>query len=174
MKIYRDVFTNEEIGSDSYPLEVLDDVVIKIEGKLITRTESEVDIGANPTSGNPDSEEAPSETYDANSVSEINVVGAARLSPTSFDKKSYMSYIRNYMKKLSERLKENNPSRVDVFQKNIQPFVKKVLEKFDDYSFYISETDYDMAGQVVLMAYGEDGTTPYFYYFKDGLDEEKV
>lgn len=32
----------------------------------------------------------------------------------------------------------------------------------------------DPEAMVVLMFYKEDGITPYFYFFKDGLEEEKV
>jgi hypothetical protein len=34
MKIFFDVFTEDELGSDSYPLKVVDDLYYEIEGKV--------------------------------------------------------------------------------------------------------------------------------------------
>jgi ribosome recycling factor len=62
-----------------------------------------------------------------------------KIKQTSFDKKSYMTYIRGYMKKLLAKLKEDKPDRVEIFQKNIQEWVKKVLANFDDYQFFQGE-----------------------------------
>ncbi len=46
------------------------------------------------------------------------------------------------------------------------------MAKFSDLQFFIGELDEEMKGMVVLSLYGDDGS-PYFYYFKDGLIEEK-
>ena len=84
-----------------------------------------------------------------------------------------MAYIKAYMKRLSEKLKETAPDRVVPFQKSAQEFVKKVIGNFDDYSFYMGAS-MDPEAMVILMKYAEDGLTPFFYYFKDGIEEEKV
>jgi len=34
MKIFFDIFTGDELGSDSYPLKIVDDVYYEIEGKV--------------------------------------------------------------------------------------------------------------------------------------------
>ena len=47
-----------------------------------------------------------------------------------------------------------------------------MLDSFDDWRFYLSES-MSPEGMVVLMGYRDDQTTPYFVFFKDGLDEEK-
>ena len=54
----------------------------------------------------------------------------------------------------------------------MQEWAKQVLGKFDEYRFYLGEK-MDAEAMVVLMNYREDGLTPYFIYFKDGLREEK-
>lgn len=51
-----------------------------------------------------------------------------------------MVYIKGYMKKIIEILKEKNPDRVAPFQKNVQGFVKGILGKFDDYQFFMGES----------------------------------
>jgi hypothetical protein len=49
---------------------------------------------------------------------------------------------------------------------------KEILTKFDEYRFYLGE-NMNIDGMVVLQYYREDGSTPVFIYFKDGLKEEK-
>jgi len=172
MKIWRDLFNGDEIGSDSYPIKVIDDVVYEVEAKMITKSETgEYNIGGNPSA---DGQAEPDEGVDSTSVTVNNIVDAHRLQNTVFDKKAYMGYIKDYMKKILERLKKENPARADVFQKNIQPFVKKILDNFKEYDFYVGENGLELNGQVILMFYKEDGVIPYFYYFIDGLEEEKV
>ena len=54
-----------------------------------------------------------------------------------------------------------------------QAFVKEVLLKnFKDLSFYSGESYDTEAGLIYGFYHGED-VAPTFYYFKDGLDEEK-
>lgn len=126
----------------------------------------DVDIGANPSA------EDAEENAEEGTETVNNLVYSFRLSPTSFDKKSYMSYIKGYMKAIKARLQESNPERVPVFEKNAIGFVKKILANFKDYDFYIGES-MDPDAMVVLMNYREDGITPYMIFFKDGLVSEK-
>ena len=101
-----------------------------------------------------------------------NVVYSFKLAPTSFDKKSYMTYIKGYMKKVKAHLQETNPDRIPIFEKGIASFVKKVLGNFNDYEFYTGES-MNPDGMVALLNYREDGTTPFFSFIKDALKEEK-
>lgn len=102
-----------------------------------------------------------------------NVVYSFRLQETSFDKKSFMTYIKGYMKKVKGLLAESAPDRVPVFEKAAQGFVKKLLENFKDYEFFVGES-MDPEAMVALLNYREDGVTPYLTFFKDGLKEEKL
>jgi hypothetical protein len=54
----------------------------------------------------------------------------------------------------------------------MQTWAKNVLKEFDNYRFFLGER-MDPEGMIVLMGYREDQTTPYFIFFKDGLQEEK-
>lgn len=65
-----------------------------------------------------------------------------------------MGYIKQYMKKVKEYLEKNKPARVDIFMKNIQPFVKDVLSNFDEYSFYLTES-MDPENHVIISKYEE-------------------
>jgi hypothetical protein len=73
---------------------------------------------------------------------------------------------------LKKRLEEKNPSRVEKFTTGMQEFAKYILKNFDNWKFYIGER-MDPEGMVILLGYREDQITPYFLFFKDGLEEEK-
>jgi hypothetical protein len=129
----------------------------------------DIDIGANASAEGEDADAGVDET----AVTVNNVVYSFRLSTTSFDKKSYMTYIKGYMKSLKTYLNENSPDRVAVFEKKVASFVKKILENFKDYEFYVGET-MNPDGMVALLNYRDDGVTPYLTFFKDGLKAEKL
>jgi len=174
MKIWKDIFTGDEIGSDSNPFTVIDDLIYEVQAKMITKTDSgEYDIGANASAEGEDADAG----ADATTVTVNNIVDAHRLAQTSFDKASYMGYIKQYMKKLKDKLTEDGKAdRAEILVKNIQPIIKKVLGAMKEYDFFVGEgpESLELNGMVILMFYKEDGMTPYFWYFKDGLDEEKV
>jgi len=74
--------------------------------------------------------------------------------------------------RLKDHLQENSPDRVQPFQIGMTKLAKEILTKFDEYRFYLGE-NMNIDGMVVLQFYREDGLTPVFVYFKDGLREEK-
>ncbi|KAL3897410.1 MAG: hypothetical protein SGCHY_003442, partial [Lobulomycetales sp.] len=71
------------------------------------------------------------------------------------------------------KLQESNPDRVPIFEKKVSVFVKKILENFKDYEFYVGES-MNPDGMVVLLNYREDGITPFITFFKDGVKEIKL
>ncbi len=78
------------------------------------------------------------------------------------------------MKALKAHLAKSDPARHDIFVAGIQPVVKKILTgiKAKQYQFYLGES-MNPEGLVALLDYREDGVTPFFIFFKDGLIEEK-
>lgn len=54
-----------------------------------------------------------------------NIVHSFRLTETQFDKKSYLSYLKSYMKSIKAKLQETNPDRVPAFEKGAAAFAKK-------------------------------------------------
>ena len=133
--------------------------MIKVNDKV------QIDIGANP------SEEEENEEYAEGTRTVNNIVEAFRLQETSFDKKGYMVYIKDYMKKVSKYLETKNPDRVAAFQKSAQAYVKKILADFENYQFFTGE-NMDIDGLIVLLTWRND--KPIMIYFKDALEEMKV
>lgn len=89
------------------------------------------------------------------------------------DKKSYMTYIKGYMKAVKAYLAEHSPDEVAAFEKGATTYIKKVLGSFKDYDFYIGES-MDPDGMIALLNYREDGVTPYLIFWKHGLKGMKV
>ncbi|KAK5116444.1 hypothetical protein LTR62_007992 [Meristemomyces frigidus] len=169
MIIFKDIITGDELISDSYDLKLIDGVVYEADCKKISIGGVDVDIGANASA-----EEADEGTEDT-TQQVLDVSYSFRLNETSFDKKSYLGHLKQYMKKVKETMKANGASDEDVttFEKGAQGKAKDIVGKFKDYEFLIGES-MDPDGMVVLLNYREDGVTPYVTFWKHGLKEEKV
>ncbi|GAA5850991.1 hypothetical protein JCM8547_009150 [Rhodosporidiobolus lusitaniae] len=167
MLLYTDSLVGDELISDAYDLKEVDDVVYEADCAMITLGAVSVNTGANASA-----EEAEEEMEDGEQRVN-NVVNSFRLTETSFDKKSYMTYLKGYMKAVKTQLQEKNPDRVAAFEKGAATFAKKVLGNFNDWQFFTGES-MNPDGMVVLMNYREDGVTPYMVFWKDGLKEVKL
>jgi len=172
MKIYKDVFSGDELFSDTYPMKLVDDCMYEVYGKHETRTEGEIVMAGS----NASAEEA-DEGTDANSTSGVDVILNHRLIETGFgSKKDYMVYLKDYMKKVVKFLEENGrQGEVEVFKKNINGYMKEVLGRFKDLQFYVGES-MDNDAMIVIVDYKEyEGEErPCLLAFKHGLEEEKV
>ncbi|MBW0568275.1 hypothetical protein O181_107990 [Austropuccinia psidii MF-1] len=167
MIIFTDVVTNDEVFSDAFDSQTVLDCLVEVNCEMITIKEGEVDIGANASA------EEQAEALEDGAQTVNNLVHTFRLQPTSFDKKTYLTYLKGYMKAIKSHLAESNPDRVATFEKQAQEAAKKIVANFKDYEFYVGES-MNPDGMVALLNYREDGTTPFFTFWKDGLKEMKV
>ncbi|QIW96480.1 hypothetical protein AMS68_001998 [Peltaster fructicola] len=126
------------------------------------------------TGANASAEEAGDDVDDTKETV-IDIVHSFRLNSTSFDKKSYLSHLKGYMKAVKSKLKEKDASDevVAEFEKGAAAYAKKIVANFKDYEFFIGES-MDPDGMVVLLNYREDGVTPFITVWKHGLTEMKV
>jgi len=169
MIIYKDLFTEDELFSDTFPIELVDGVVYKVKGKLRTDT---FDIDEKAIGGNVSAEGAAGdEGAEAATKQGVDIVMNSRLVEYTLSKKDYMTHIKDYMKQVKTKLEETNSPDKDLFQKNVQEFVKDVLGNFKDYQFFCGES-MKPEGMLALMKWDEE--TPFMYFFKHGLDAEKV
>ncbi|KAI5811801.1 Mss4-like protein [Pyronema omphalodes] len=170
MIIFKDIISGDEMISDVYDLKEVDGVLYEADCAMITISKgADVDIGANASA-----EEASEELEDGQE-SVNNVVHSFRLSSTSFDKKSYLTYLKGYMKSIKKKMQEAGKSEEEIatFEKGAAVAAKKIVANFKDYDFYVGES-MDLEGMVALLNYREDGVTPYMSFWKHGLKEEKV
>ncbi|KAF1939919.1 translationally controlled tumor-associated [Clathrospora elynae] len=169
MLIYKDIITGDEIISDSYNLKEVDGVVYEADCTKITVGGESFNTGGNASAE--EQEESVEDTADT----KIDVIYSFRLNETSFDKKSYLIYLKGYMKAVKEGLKKKGADQatIDEFQTKAGAYAKKIIANFKDYEFYTGET-MDPNGMIVLLNYREDGVTPFVTVWKHGLEEMKV
>lgn len=169
MLVYTDIFSHEEIISDSYEMKwVFDNVGVEIESKYITKGEENIDIGCGNAFGGGGDDEG-----DAEVEKVLDLIDAFRYQSTSFTKGQFTSYVKGYMKKVKEYLAEKKPERVTPFMTGAKDMVKFILERFDDFEFYTPES-YDTDNCIIMAYWKEEALTPTFIYFMDGLKEEKM
>lgn len=156
--------------SDAFNLKEVDGVAFEADAAMITVNEGgDVDIGANPSA------EGGDEALEDGAQQVNNIVYNFRLQETSFDKKSYLTYLKGYMKSVKSHLQQKGASdeEISAFEKGAQAFAKKIIANFKDFDFYTGES-MNPDGMVALLNYREDGVTPYFTFWKHGLKEEKL
>ncbi|CUM68591.1 uncharacterized protein PRCAT00006318001 [Priceomyces carsonii] len=167
MIIYTDVISGDELLSDAYDVKEVGGAIYEADCAMVKVGGDNIDIGANPSA------EDAAEDLDDNTETVNNIVYSFRLQQTQFDKKSFMTYIKGYMKRVKNYLAEHNPDEVENFEKGATTYVKKVIGSFNDWDFYTGES-MDPDGMVVLLNYREDGTTPFVAIWKHGVSEDKI
>jgi hypothetical protein len=167
MIIYKDAFSEDELFSDAHPIELLNGIVYKVKGMMRTDTFAINDaaIGGNASA------EGGDDAVDVASKQDIDIVMNSRLIEYAMNKKDYSTYIKDYMKAVKAKLEKDNSPDKDLFMKNVQEFLKEVLANFKEYKLYCGET-MKPEGMLALLKWEEE--TPYMYFFKHGLDAEKV
>ncbi|KAI9574456.1 translationally controlled tumor-associated [Boletus coccyginus] len=169
MLLYQDVVTGDEMFSDAFPVKLIDDIAYEVDCKtIIVKPGADIDIGANPSAEDQD------EALEDGAKQVNDVVHSFRLQEVSkFDKKGYLTHIKDYMKKVKKHLEEHHPDGVKEFETGAAAYVKKIVANLKDYDFYNGES-MDPNGMVALLNYREDGITPYFTFWKHGLKEVKL
>lgn len=167
MIIFTDVISGDELLSDAYDSKLVDGVVFEANCDMIKVGDDDVDIG-----GNPSAEDA-EEEVESGATTVNNIVYSFRLQQTLFDKKSFLTYIKGYMKRIKAQLAESDPEAIETFEKGAQTYIKKVIGSFGDWDFYTGES-MDPDAMVILLNYREDGTTPYVAIWKHGIKQTKI
>jgi len=171
MKIFKDVFTGDELFSDTYKMKLVDDVIYEVYGKHETRTLGDVTIdGANASA------EEGGDDLETASESGVDIILNHRLVESGFkDKKQYLDYLKDYMKKVVKYLEDNDrKGEVDAFKKGINGAMKAILGKFKELQFFTGESINPEAMIAICMYKDVDGEErPVLMFFKHGLEEEK-
>ncbi|UKK00197.1 hypothetical protein MACK_000267 [Theileria orientalis] len=172
MKVYKDLYSEDEVCSDAYdhldPFEnsELASVAFEVKTSKVAKGEEDFGIGYNDEEGGEGGQPDP------NVEMVIDIVDKFGLQSLQLTKKDYTSYIKKYIQRLAATLQEKNPDRVDAFKSGVSEFVKYVLGHFDDFEFYVGESlDYE-AGLVYAYYKGEE-VSPRLVFLKDGLIEER-
>jgi len=172
MHIFTDVFSGDELFSDTYPIKLVNDVMWEIEGKHITRTEGDIEL-----EGSNASAEEFDEGTESATESGVDVILNHRLVETGFgSKKDYLAYLKGYVKKVVKYLEDNDrTAEVDTFKTNVQNMIKELVPKYKDLSFYTGESMDADSGMVLILEYREvaGDEKPIIMAFKHGVNQVK-
>ncbi|KAF8821033.1 putative histamine-releasing factor [Cardiosporidium cionae] len=170
MKIYKCVFTGNELCSDSYPQnapfddEELSDVAFEVKSRRVVKGGEDYGIT--------DNSEMDDANGDAGVETVIDIIDTFGLAITGFSKKDFGVYIKGYMQRLKKHLEENKPDRVEPFMRGAQKLIKRMLSIFEELQFYTGES-MDEDATMVYSYYKDGEDTPRFIFIKDGTKEEK-
>ena len=164
MKTFKDVFSSDELFSDTYKMKLVDNVMYEVIGKYETRKEGKVDLEGHFgfCSG-----------YEA-TTSGIDIVLNQKLIKTGFEEKKHFSkYLMFYREKVLKYLEENDrKDEIDEFKSNINKVMKELLVKYRKFEFFVGPSK-DYSAMIVMCEYKNvDGEErPVLMFFKHGLEE---
>lgn len=178
MLIYKDIFSDDELSSDTYPTKVVDEVILEFTGKYEVRKEGAIVLaGSNPSAEGEDADDGEDESVQRG----IDIVLNHQLVEMQVycDPKAFKEYLREYMKRLADKLKEKGMAEDDLkeWKTKVQgyfgPLVKK--ERFKNLQFFSGPGDNACDGQLGILEYRDfdDGEKPIMIFVRAGLEEEK-
>uniref|UniRef100_A0A8C6U248 Translationally-controlled tumor protein homolog n=1 Tax=Neogobius melanostomus TaxID=47308 RepID=A0A8C6U248_9GOBI len=174
MIIYKCLVSGDEMFSDIYKIITTEDgLFYEVEGKHLTRKLGDIDDSL--IGGNASAEEL-AEGTDAAVESGVDIILNHKLTETpAYDKKTFMSYMKSYLKALKEKVQEATPDKVGAFQEEAKSATLKMRDMIaanKDLQFYTGES-MNAEGIVGFLDYREDGQTPFMIFMKCGLEIEK-
>jgi hypothetical protein len=174
MRVFQDVFTNDEMMSELFKFELAyNDVAMKVRASYKSKESiGNIDIGCGNAFGGGDEDGGAGGEMPAEKV--LDVQYNFNLVETPYSKADFMTYIKTFMKNLKTWLEANGKSdRVAEFQKGATEFVKFVVSKFDEFTFYSGSSE-NVDGGIALSYWENDSDAgPVFFFFRDALKEVK-
>ncbi|MFI6530671.1 translationally-controlled tumor protein [Streptomyces uncialis] len=169
MKVYKDVagYYQDELFSDGFPAEELPALY------AVTATTVTKDLSVRVDTGSDDESAEAEDDGEAGSgtIQVINLVDSHRLQKADFDKKSYLTHLKGYLRQIESHLRASAPDEVEEFRKNTQEAAKAMVADFDSYTFYRGE-NLDAEGMVAFARpAGNDTWT--FNFWKHGVRAEQ-
>ncbi|KAI5287452.1 hypothetical protein KEM54_005991 [Ascosphaera aggregata] len=175
MIIYKDIFTDDEIISDTYKLiEVPGGVLWEVDCKQYLKGKTEFQLeGANPSAEGDDEEGG--EEGESKMVFDIEESFQLEKLESKPSKDEFKKSLKSYIGRINKKLKEKGASQEEIqaFQTNGTAAFKKIIANYDNYDVFFGSS-FDPEGMWVLIDFREDGVTPYATFWRHGLKEEKV
>ncbi|XP_066282375.1 translationally-controlled tumor protein homolog [Branchiostoma lanceolatum] len=172
LTIYKDLITGDEMFSDIFKMRLIHPGILYevegSEGKPVVKGGLTIEDYLMMEDADP------ADNPDIDSVAfGADILLNHDLQETSFTKEQYTDYVKGYVGRVKAHLQEVNPDRVDAFLKDYPSVIKKILNNFKNWQFFIGKSK-NKEGMVALLDWRQDGRTPYMLFFKDGLEEEKA
>uniref|UniRef100_A0A5S6QW04 Translationally-controlled tumor protein homolog n=1 Tax=Trichuris muris TaxID=70415 RepID=A0A5S6QW04_TRIMR len=176
MIIYKDVFSGDELCSDTFPMKLVNDVVYEFVGKYVTRKIGDIHLEGS----NPSAEEMDEGTDEAVERGVDIILNHQLVSMNMYqDAKIFKDWVKEYMKKLVEKLKSDGMGEAELkdFKTKMQEYVSSLMKssRFKDLEFYVGPGEEAVEGQLGILEYRDfDGEEkPVLMLIKQGLYEEK-
>jgi len=180
MKVFRDIFSSDEVLSDALNIRIEnEESVIAVMSKMINPDDvGNVDIGCGNSFGGGD--EDTNQGGDPGVEKVNNIISNFGYEEFFGSKKEVAAVFKAKIDEMREKFKDN-AEVMKRWEKGgpIENFVKSVFGKFDDCQFYMGKSygDEDQKESMLIVAFWVDeekDTGPTFHLFKDCLKEIKV
>merc|ERR1712072_199699 len=179
--LFKDIFTEFDVCTDVYKIDLVDDLYYKVHGKFIIEDSS---VDDSVFGGNKSAEvEDEDDDGEDNKLLIPDIVTSNKLQqvPTIVSKNDFKEFIKKYVGKLIKKVGEADTDRAAFLKANLnEKFVLPLLKEFKKLRFYASDGDeYDLEGGLIFVsqevADGEEvaGTACTAMFLKDGIFEEK-
>ena len=177
MRVFKDFIKGDEMMSEIFPFTLeYEETIMKVQSHYKPADKvGEINIGRGDEFGGGEPEQ---EVEDEPVEKVCDIPYNYKLQEYSMSKKEFMSYIKEYFKKIVDHLEKSGKSnRVETFKKGATAFTKFIVPKFDDLTLYIGqngEGDDGLEGGIAISYWeNESAPGPVLYFFKDALDEVK-
>jgi hypothetical protein len=172
MKVYTCIFTGVELCTDSSTMEEVENVAYRIKAKMIEIGNEDCGVAMNVDEDA--AEGATAEAGENQKEKKLDLVHYQRLTETSYDKASFMSYLKKYMAKIKATISDEAAQKT--FMQNAQKFMAPLMKNFDELSFFLPPIgdDQDPEDTMLIVCLWEGGEVPYFYFWKDGMKGTRV
>lgn len=184
MLVYSDLFTNDEVISDSYKQQdpfgdsKLRNVAFEVISKKVMKGNEDFGISANVDEDAEEGATAGGEG-DAGGEQVIDIVDAFDLKGYDMSKNDFKTYAKAYIGKVISALKEkeDNEKEVEEFKRGIQLLIKKILEEWDNCEIYFSRSYLEFycenEAMPIIGYYKGEEISPRFVFIRSGLREVK-
>ncbi|CAM9912347.1 unnamed protein product [Heterosigma akashiwo] len=180
MLVYKCMFTDDELMSDSYKIKDIVDEdgevvpgLFGVESKIVAVGGGDIDIGCgNAFGGDDDAGGDDGVEKENNIISESAGFGLTEMPFNS--KAEFKAFLKDYVRKVRSEMKSNGVPQEEIKQMmNEAPiFVKYLLSQYSELQFYVGRSMDPEGTMIFARFYGED-LTPTFVYIKAGLKQEK-
>lgn len=174
MIVYKDLFTGDEVLSDSFPVSPVEGVpgLIQAESSMIA-VGGDVDIGCgNAFGGGGEEEEVDSDVVKENNIS--GAAGFAYMEMPFGSKTEFKDWATEYVRKLRQELKGSGTpvEEIKKFMNEAPVFLKWLMGKYDDLQFFVSKS-MNPDGGIIFSYYKDGAMTPTFIYIEKGYKISK-
>mmetsp|Transcript_10879 Transcript_10879/g.16067 ORF Transcript_10879/g.16067 Transcript_10879/m.16067 type:complete len:181 (-) Transcript_10879:425-967(-) len=179
MLVYKDLFTGDELMSDSHKINPVVDEdgeevpgLFEVESRTIAVGGDNIDIGCGNAFGGGDEDVDDNVEKENNIISESAGFGYTEIPFGS--KAEFKAYLKDHVRKIRSELKANGKPQAEIkqFMSEAPEFVKWLLGMYSEFQFYVGRA-INPEACFVYAYYKEGALNPTFVFIKEGLLQEK-